>query len=199
VLAHDTCRPFSKGRAGTVLGEGGAMVVLETLEHARARGATIHAELIGVGMSSDAFHPVQPDKDGIARAIQAALNDAHLGPGDVDYINAHGTATTQNDPQETAAIHQVFGATARHLAVSSTKSMHGHTLGAASAMELIACILALEAQCAPPTMNYQEPDPLCDLDYVPNESRPMPIQVVLNHSFAFGGMNVVIALKRWRP
>lgn len=197
VLAHDTCRPFSKGRTGTVLGEGGAMAVLETLEHAEARGARIHAELIGVGMSSDAFHPVQPDKDGIARAIQAALNDARLAPDDVDYINAHGTATAQNDPQETAAVHQVFGAHARRLAVSSTKSMHGHTLGASSAMELTASILALQAQCAPPTMNYQEPDPLCDLDYVPNVSRSMPIQVVLSHSFAFGGMNVVIALKRW--
>ncbi len=199
VLAHDTCRPFSKGRTGTVLGEGGAMVILETLDHAQARGARIHAEVIGIGMSSDAFHAVQPDENGIARAIQGALNDARLAPDDVDYINAHGTATLQNDPQETAAIHQVFGAHAQSLAVSSTKSMHGHTLGASSALELTASVLALRAQCAPPTMNYQEPDPLCDLDYVPNEARPMPLRIVLSHSFAFGGMNVVIALRHWLP
>ena len=196
VLAGDTCRPFSKGRAGTVLGEGGAMFVLETLEHAQAREARIHAELLGFGMSSDATHAVQPDCDGIAYALQAALKDAQLAPEQVDYINAHGTATAQNDPTETAAVRQVFGAHADKLAMSSTKSMHGHLLGASAAIELMATLVALQAQCAPPTLNYQEPDPACDLDYVPNAARPMAIEVALSSSFAFGGMNVVLALGR---
>jgi nodulation protein E len=194
ILAGDTCRPFSKGRTGTVLGEGSGMVVLETLERARGRGARIHAELLGVGLSSDAFHAVQPECGGIARAIRAALDDARLRPEQVDYINAHGTATPQNDPVETAAIRQVFGAQADKLAVSSTKSLHGHTLGAASAIELVAAVVALQEQCAPPTANYLEPDPECDLDYVPNAARPLPMACALSHSFAFGGLNVVLAL-----
>ena len=194
VLSNDTCRPFSRKRTGTVLGEGSGMFVLETLDHARARGARIHAELIGLGMSSDACHAVQPDCDGIAFALQAALDDAQLAPEQVDYINAHGTATAQNDPTETAAIRQVFGSHAGKLAVSSTKSMHGHLLGASSAIELMATIVALQEQCAPPTLNYLEPDPDCDLDYVPNTARPMPMAVALSSSFAFGGMNVVLAL-----
>lgn len=194
VLAHDTCRPFSLGRGGTVLGEGGAAVVLETLEHATARGAPILAEVIGVGMSADAFHPVQPDSDGIARSIRGALDDAGIAPAEVDYINAHGTATQQNDPQECAAIRAVFGD--RLPAVSSTKSMHGHTLGAASAMELIACVLALRRQCAPPTINFEQADPACGIDCVPNQARPARIGIALNQSFAFGGMNVVMAIKR---
>lgn len=197
VLAPDTCRPFSLGRAGTVLGEGGAVVVLETFEHAQARGASILAEILGIGMSSDAFHAVQPSKDGIARAIAGALDDAGLAAEEIDYINAHGTATPQNDPAETQAIHDVFGEHAAMLAVSSTKSMHGHTLGASSAMELIACIIAFGEQWAPPTINFQEPDPLCDLDYVTEGARPMTIDRALNHSFAFGGLNVVVALGRW--
>ena len=197
VLAQDTCRPFSKDRTGTVLAEGGAMAIVETLEHAQARGAKIHAEILGFGMSSDAFHPIQPDETGIARAIQSALDDANLQPEQVDYINAHGTATPQNDPAESKAIRLVFGQHADRIAVSSTKSMHGHTLGAASAMELTACVMALQEQCAPPTMNYGTPDPECDLDYVPNAARRMPMQVALNHSCAFGGLNVVTAIRRW--
>jgi nodulation protein E len=196
VLAPDTCRPFSRNRSGTVLGEGGAVVVLEALEQAKARGAPILAEVIGVGLSADAFHPVQPDSEGIARSIRAALDDAGVAPAEVDYINAHGTATPQNDPQECAALKTVFGNRARTLAVSSTKSMHGHTLGAASAMELVASILALHRQCAPPTINFEEADPTCDIDCVPNEARPSKIDIALNQSFAFGGMNVVIVLKR---
>ena len=194
VLASDTCRPFSKGRGGTVLGEGGAMFVLETLEHAQARSARIHAEILGLGMSSDASHAVQPDCDGIAHALQAALKDAQLAPEQINYINAHGTATAQNDPTETAAVRQVFGAHADNVAMSSTKSMHGHLLGASAAIELMATLVAMQAQCAPPTLNYLEPDPACDLDYVPNAARPMPIEAALSSSFAFGGMNVVLAL-----
>jgi nodulation protein E len=197
VLAQDTCRPFSKDRTGTVLGEGGAFVVLETLSHAQARGARIHAELAGIGLSSDAFHPVQPDRKGIACAIRAALADAKVPPAEVDYINAHGTGTLQNDAEETAAIKEVFGENASRLAVSSTKSMHGHTLGAASAIELVACLAALAEQRVPPTANYREPDPACDLDYVPTTARARSVKVVLNHSFAFGGMNAVSVLKRW--
>jgi nodulation protein E len=197
VLAQDTCRPFSKDRTGTVLGEGGAFVVLETLSHAQARGARIHAELAGIGLSSDACHPVQPDRKGIARAIRAALADAGVSSAEVDYVNAHGTGTLQNDAEETAAIKEVFGENASRLAVSSTKSVHGHTLGAASAIELIACLAALAEQKVPPTANYREPDPACDLDYVVNTARARSVRAVLNHSFAFGGMNAVSVLKRW--
>jgi nodulation protein E len=194
VLAPDTCRPFSATRKGTVLGEGAAMVILETLDHARARGAPILAEVIGIGLASDAHHPVQPDRAGIVRTIRAALADAKIAPEAVDYINAHGTATKQNDIQESGAIAEVFGD--HRPAVSSTKSMHGHTLGASSAMELVATIQALHAQCAPPTANFEEADPECDLDLVANQARPMAIDVALSHSFAFGGLNVVLALKR---
>lgn len=197
VLAEDACRPFSKDRTGTVLGEGGAFVVLETLAHAEERGAPILAELAGIGLSSDAFHPVQPDSGGISRAIGAALADGKIAPEQVDYINAHGTGTLQNDVEESAAIRRVFGEHAVRLAVSSTKSMHGHTLGAASAIEMIACLAALAEQKVPPTANYRVPDPACDLDYVPNTARARDVNVVLNHSFAFGGMNAVVALKRW--
>lgn len=197
VLSNDTCRPFSRGRTGVVLGEGSGMFVLETLEHAKSRGANIHAELLGLGMSSDAFHAVQPNHDGIAYALQAALDDAHLTADRIDYINAHGTATIQNDLTETTAIHKVFNSHANTLAISSTKSMHGHLLGASSAIELLATIVALQEQCAPPTTNFLETDPSCDLDYVPNIARPMPIEVALSSTFAFGGLNVVLALSRW--
>lgn len=196
LLSKDTCRPFSQGRTGTVLGEGSGMFVLETLDHAQARGARIHAELLGLGMSSSAFHVIQPDCDSLALALQAALDDAQLTPDQVDYINAYGTATTHNDTTETAAMRQVFGSHADNLAISSTKSMHGHPLGASSAIELLATMVALQEQCAPPTLHYLGPDPACDLDYVPNTARPMPMAVALISSFAFGGMNVVLALGR---
>jgi nodulation protein E len=197
VMAKDTCRPFCRTRGGMVIGEGAGTLILETLEHAQARGARIYAELIGFGMSADAHNLIQPLAEGAARAMRAALDDAGVSPDAVDYINAHGTATAQNDPTETAAIHAVFGSHAKRLAVSSTKSMHGHTLGASSALEAIAAIVALNNQTAPPTANFREPDPQCDLDYVPNTARPMHIEVALSNSFAFGGLNTALLFRRY--
>ncbi|RJR21058.1 MAG: beta-ketoacyl-[acyl-carrier-protein] synthase family protein [Nitrospiraceae bacterium] len=197
VMAKDTCRPFCRTRGGMVIGEGAGTLVLETLEHAQARGAKIYAELAGFGMSADAHNLIQPLADGAARAMRAALDDAGLSPDAVDYINAHGTATAQNDPTETEAIHAVFGRHAKKLAVSSTKSMHGHTLGASSALEAIASIVGLNEQTAPPTANFREPDPQCDLDYVPNTARPMPINAALSNSFAFGGLNTSLLFRRY--
>jgi len=198
VVSSTICRPFSKDRSGMILGEGSGTIILETLEHAQSRGAKIYAEILGFGMSSDAGNIVQPSSDGAARAMKAALKDTQLNPEDVQYINAHGTGTPQNDPSETAAIREVFGSYADKLAVSSTKSMHGHALGAAAALETIAVVSALERQAAPPTMNYTEADPKCDLDYVPNKARPMEIEVALNNSFAFGGLNAALVFKRFR-
>ena len=197
VLADDTCRPFSKGRRGLVLGEGAGVFVLETLAHAQARGAVILAELAGAGMSADAADIVMPDASGAARAMRAALAQAGLAPQDVGYINAHGTGTQVNDPTETRAIKAVFGDHAQRLAVSSTKSMHGHALGAGGAIELVAVIGALRDGVLPPTINYLGPDPECDLDVVPNESRDRPVSAALSNSFAFGGLNAVLALRRW--
>lgn len=197
VVSPDTCRPFSKDRTGMVLGEGAAMVVLEPLEAARARGASIHAEIIGFGMSSDASHITQPSADGAARAMRATLCDAGIAPEQIGYINAHGTGTRANDVTETTAIRAVFGAHAGHLAVSSTKSMHGHALGAAGALEALAAILALRDGFLPPTANYNEPDPECDLDVVPNRARPAEIECALSNSFAFGGLNAVLAFRRF--
>ncbi|NUS39966.1 MAG: beta-ketoacyl-[acyl-carrier-protein] synthase family protein [Lysobacter sp.] len=196
VVADDTCRPFSAQRRGLVLGEGAGMFVLESLEHARARGATVLAELAGFGCNADAGDIVAPSAEGAAGAMQLALRDAGLEPGDVDYINAHGTGTPLNDPTETRAIRQVFGAHADALAVSSTKAVHGHALGAAGALELVAAIGALREQIAPPTGNFTTPDPACDLDYVPNAARAMTVRAVLSNSFAFGGLNAVLALAR---
>jgi nodulation protein E len=198
VTAKDSCRPFSADRGGMVVGEGGATLVLETLPHAQARGARIYAELTGFGMSADAGNIVQPARSGAVSALRAALRDAGLAPDAVQYINAHGTGTPQNDPTETAAIREVFGAHADRLAVSSTKSMHGHLLGAGAAIEALATTLALTEQVAPATMNFGEPDPACDLDYVPNEARPMRIDNALSNSFAFGGLNTVLAFSRFR-
>ncbi len=192
VVSPDTCRPFSRDRHGMILGEGGAMLVLEPLEAARARGATIYAEVVGFGMSSDASHITQPSATGAARAMQAALCDAHITRERIGYINAHGTATQSNDPTETAAIRQVFGCYADRLAVSSTKSMHGHALGAAGALEATAAILALRDSLLPPTANYNEPDPECDLDVIPNCARRAQIEYALSNSFAFGGLNAVL-------
>jgi nodulation protein E len=196
VLAPDTCRPFSINRRGLVLGEGAAMFVLETFESAQARGATILAELTGVGMSADAGDIAAPSDTGAAAAMQAALKDASMQPSDIDYINAHGTGTAANDCTETRAIHRVFGEHARKLAVSSTKPMHGHALGAAGALELVAVIGALRDGIVPPTLNYLGPDPACDLDYVPHEARAMPVRAALSNSFAFGGLNAVVALRQ---
>jgi nodulation protein E len=196
VLADDTCRPFCRQRRGLVLGEGAGMLVLEDFDRARARGAEILAEFAGAGMSADAGDIVLPSDTGAARAITAALKDARLEPADIDYINAHGTATPANDPTETRAIHAAFGAHARHLAVSSTKSVHGHALGAAGALEIVAALGALREGVIPPTANFIDPDPECDLDCVPNTAREMPVRSVLSNAFAFGGLNAVVALKR---
>jgi nodulation protein E len=196
VLADDTCRPFSKQRRGLVLGEGAAVFVLETLERANARGATILAELAGAGMSADAGDIVFPSERGAAMAMRRALDDAGLAPDAIDYINAHGTATPANDPTETRAIRRTFGAHADALAVSSTKSMHGHALGAAGAIELVATIGALRDGLVPPTANFVDPDPECDLDYVPNTAREIEVRAALSNSFAFGGLNAVLALRR---
>jgi nodulation protein E len=196
VVADDTCRPFSANRRGLVLGEGAAIFVLESLEHAQARGATILAELAGTGMSADASDIVMPSAEGAATAMRLALAEAELNPQDVDYINAHGTGTQANDVTETRAIRLAFGAYADRLAVSSTKSMHGHALGASGALELVAAIGALREGVVPPTANLDKVDPACDLDYVPNTAREMPVRAVLSNSFAFGGLNAVLALKR---
>ena len=196
VMAPDTCRPFSLGRKGMVLGEGAAVMVIESRERALARGATIIAEIIGFGTTSDASDIVMPALDGAAGAIAACLDDAKLAPEQVDYVNAHGTGTAANDITETKALHNVFGAHAKKLAVSSTKSMHGHTLGAAGAIELAATIAAMQGGFIPPTANYIEPDPQCDLDYVPNEARSGAINVAISNSFAFGGHNAVVAVRR---
>ena len=196
VVSPDTCRPFSKDRTGMILGEGGAMLVLEPLEAARARGARIHAEIVGFGMSSDACHITQPSADGAARAMRAAVCDAHLMPEAIGYINAHGTGTTANDVTETSAVRAIFGPHANRLAVSSTKSMHGHALGAAGALEAMAAIIALRDGFLPPTASYTEPDPECDLDVVPNASRPVQGEYALSNSFAFGGLNAVLAFRR---
>lgn len=195
VVSPDTCRPFSKDRNGMILGEGGAMLVLEPLEAARARGARIHAEIVGFGMSSDASHITQPSADGAARAMRAAICDARLMPEAIGYINAHGTGTIANDVTETSAVRSVFGAHAERLAISSTKSMHGHALGAAGALEAMAAIVALRDGFLPPTANYNEPDPNCDLDVVPNVSRSDQVEYALSNSFAFGGLNAVLAFR----
>jgi nodulation protein E len=196
VVSPDTCRPFSKERRGLILGEGGAMLVLETLEAAQARGAKIYAEIAGFGMSSDAFHITQPSSDGAARAMRLAMQDAGLRPEQIGYINAHGTATPANDSTETQTIRKALGAHAEKVVVSSTKSMHGHTLGAAGAVEAVATALALQCGIIPPTANYTTPDPACDLDVVPNFARTLQVEAALSNSFAFGGLNAVLALKR---
>jgi nodulation protein E len=195
-VSPDTCRPFSKDRRGMVLGEGAGMVVLEPLDAARARGAHIYAEIAGLGMSADAGHITQPSREGAARSIVAALRDAGIGPEAIGYINAHGTGTLANDSTETAAIREVFGAHADRLAVSSTKSMHGHALGAAAALECVATALALDSGVLPPTANFNERDPECDLDVIPNCARTQQVEWALSNSFAFGGLNAVLALRK---
>jgi nodulation protein E len=196
VVSPETCRPFSKDRRGMILGEGAAMFVLEPLEAAQARGAPIHAELVGFGMSADACHITQPSAEGAARAMRAALRDAQLEPEQIGYINAHGTATPANDVTETSAIRSVFGAHADRLPVSSTKSMHGHALGAAAALECLAATLALRDGILPPTANFTEPDPDCDLDVIPNQARHVQVEYALSNSFAFGGLNAVLVLRK---
>jgi len=185
-------RPFDLDRDGFVMGEGAATLILEEREHALARGATIYAELVGYGMSADGYHITlpRPGGGGAARAMQNALDDAGISAGDIDYINAHGTSTQANDSTETAAIKTVFGDAAYTTPVSSTKSMTGHLLGGAGALESLVCILAIRDGKVPPTINYETPDPECDLDYVPNEARDVPVRMAMTNSFGFGGHNV---------
>lgn len=197
VVSNDTCRPFCKDHSGMVLGEGSGMLVLESEQHAVQRDTRIYAELAGCGMTSDAGHITRPDVDGIAHAISNALKDAGLAADTVDYVNAHGTGTPASDQAETEALHRVFGAHAKALAVSSTKSMHGHALGAASALELIATVLSIRNNLIPPTANFTEPGEGCDLDYVPNRARAQRIDIAVSNAFAFGGSNAVLALKTW--
>src|SRR5881392_1748056 len=192
----EASRPFDKERDGFVLSEGAGIVVLEELEHARRRGSHVYAELAGYAVTADAHHPTAASIDGPAQAMALALADAGVAPEQVDYINAHGTSTPLNDLNETRAIKHVFEAHAYRLSVSSTKSMTGHLLGAAGAVEAIATVLALEHGLLPPTINYTSPDPECDLDYVPNQSRHRNIGVAVSNSFGFGGVNVSLVLKR---
>jgi nodulation protein E len=192
VLSPQGCFPFSKNRNGTVLGEGAGILILEEYEHAKRRGAKILAELAGYGMTSDSKDMVNPDVEGPREAMRLALKDANIGPEQIDYLNAHGTATAINDKNETNAIKEVFGKHAYKLAVSSTKSMHGHPLGAGGGIEAVACIKAMEENILPPTMGLSEPDPDCDLDYVPNAARKADVNYVMSNSFAFGGLNAVL-------
>jgi len=196
VVSPETCRPFSKDRKGMILGEGAGILVLEPWEAARARGARIHAEIVGFGMSADACHITQPSAEGAARAMRAVLRDAALAPEQIGYINAHGTATPANDATETSAIRAVFGKHTKDLPVSSTKSMHGHALGAAGALECLAAVLALRDGVLPPTANFTAPDPECDLDVVPNQARAAQVEYAISNSFAFGGLNAVLALRK---
>ncbi len=192
-------RPFDKDRDGFVIGEGAGILVLEELETARRRGAVIYAELCGYGTTGDAFHETQPDPTGAAgtACMQMAIREAGIDPSAIGYINAHGTSTHYNDMTETKVIHQVFGAHVGKLAVSSTKSMTGHTLGAAGAIEAVAAILALRDGVLPPTINYTTPDPECDLDYVPNQARRVQVQYALSNNLGFGGHNASLVFKRW--
>jgi len=194
-------RPFDAERDGFVCGEGAGIMVLESLEHASRRGARIYAEIVGYGMTGDAHHMTAPDPegDGAARAMDAALRDAEVDPSAVGYINAHGTSTPYNDKFETIAIKRVFGEHARTLAVSSTKSMTGHLLGAAGGIEAIATTFAIHRGMLPPTINYEKPDPDCDLDYVPNHARQQEVEVALSNAFGFGGTNATLAFRKFRP
>lgn len=192
VLSPDGLFPFCKGRNGTVLSEGAGMLALEELEHAKERGATILAELVGYGMTSDAADMVNPSLEGTSTAMKLALDDAGLAPGDIDHINAHATATTANDVNETRAIRKVFGKSADNISISGTKSMHGHCLGAGGGVEAVAVIKAMNENIVPPTIGFDEPDPECDLDYTPNKARKREITYAMSNSFAFGGLNAVL-------
>ena len=197
VIAPEPCRPFSADRAGLSIGEGTGIFVLETEEHAKARGATIIAELAGCGMTGDASDIVAPGVEGPANAMAECLIDAGLRPEDIDYINAHGTATKANDVIETQAIRRAFGVAADRLSVSSTKSMHAHCMGASGAVELIACIGAVRENIVPPTISYRQPDPECDLDITPNVAKQREVRAAMSNSFAFGGTNAVLCVRKY--
>lgn len=196
VVSSDTCRPFSRDRSGMVLGEGGAILILEEMEKAKKRGAKIYAEIAGFGMTADAHHITMPSLDGPVRAIRGALKDASLDPEGVGYVNAHGTATAANDVMESKAVNEVFGEHSKKVAVSSTKSMHGHTLGAAGAIEAVATTLAIDRGILPPNANFNEPDPECDVDVIANEAREVKVDAAVSNSFAFGGLNAVLVFRR---
>ncbi|MEM9434032.1 MAG: beta-ketoacyl-[acyl-carrier-protein] synthase family protein [Pseudomonadota bacterium] len=195
VMSKDACRPFSANRNGMVQGEGAAIFVFEEYEHAKARGAEILAEVVGFAMSSDAADIVMPSKHGAARAIEGALRDGGISPDEVGYINAHGTGTAANDKTECAAVADVFGAHADKLMISSTKSMHGHVIGGTGAIEALACVMAVRDGIIAPTIGYEEPDPECALDVVPNDARDAEVSVALSNAFAFGGLNAVLAFR----
>ncbi|MCP5089011.1 MAG: beta-ketoacyl-[acyl-carrier-protein] synthase family protein [Rhodobacteraceae bacterium] len=195
VMSKDGCRPFCASRNGMVQGEGAAVFVFEDLDHARARGADILAEVVGFAMTSDASDIVMPSQNGAARAIGGALRDAGLNPQDVGYINAHGTGTTANDKTECAAVREAFGDAANSVMISSTKSMHGHLIGGTGAVELLACIAAVRDGVIAPTINYETPDPACNLDVVPNLARQQKVEAAISNAFAFGGLNAVLAIR----
>ena len=200
-VTPDTIRPFDKNRKGTIFSEGAGVLVLETLESAEQRGVTIHAEVLGHAMNNDAFHMTAPDRKGrgIQAVMESALADAGVAPEEVDYINAHGTGTPYNDRIETAGIKAVLGEHAANVPVVSVKSEMGHTMGAAGALEAICCVMTLQDQIIPPTINLEEPDPDCDLDYVPGQSRQHEVRTILNNSYGFGGTNAAIVLRRFEP
>jgi 3-oxoacyl-(acyl-carrier-protein) synthase len=199
-LDEDRCRPFDLNRKGLSLGEGAAFLVIEEAGHAVRRGAKVYAEILGYGLTGDGHHMTAPDPDGAGalRAMEEALQDSRVRPEDVQYINAHGTATFANDLAETKAIKNLFGERARKIPVSAIKSMVGHCLGAAGAVEAVATILSIRGGRIPPTINYQTPDPECDLDYVPNHSRTATVEIALSNSFAFGGNNTALVFGKWK-
>lgn len=198
VVSPDTCRPFSKDRTGMILGEGAAMFVIESLERAQARGAKIIAEIVGFGMSADAHHLTMPLANGAAKAMRQALEDGNVAVEEVGYANAHGTATQANDTMEAEALGIVFGEHVKNVAVSSTKSMHGHALGAAGAIEAAATVLGLRNKLLPPTANFTEIDPQCNVDVIANKARPADVDAAISSSFAFGGLNAVLAFRSWQ-
>ncbi len=198
-VASEKCQPFDKNRKGMMVAEGAGILIIESLEHAVHRGAEIYAEILGYGLSCDAYHMTTPMIDGIAKCMEKAIEDANITKDDIDYISAHGTGTQANDKTEVAAIKMFFGPRYKEIPVSSIKSMLGHTLGAASALEAITCTLAIMHDIVPPTINYETPDPACDIDCVPNVSRKHNISVALNNSYAFGGNNASVVLKKYIP
>jgi 3-oxoacyl-[acyl-carrier-protein] synthase II len=198
-VAPEKCQPFDKNRRGMMVAEGAGILIIESLEHAVGRNARIYAEISGYGLSCDAQHMTLPSVEGVSRCMIQALRETGTGIDEVDYISAHGTGTPANDKTECAAIHEVFGPRARHVPVSSIKSMLGHTMGAASALEAIACALTVKNNVIPPTINYETPDPECDIDCVPNQARKQKVNVALNNSYAFGGNNASLVLRKYIP
>lgn len=196
-MAPEKCQPFDKNRKGMMLGEGAAILVLESLDSALKRKANIYAEILGYGLSCDAYHMTQPSEEGISKCMTKAMDEAKISIDDVDYISAHGTGTLQNDKTETAAIKKVFGKKYKKIPVSSIKSMLGHTMGAAAAIEAVACCLALKEGILPPTINYETPDPECDIDCIPNKARKQKVNIVLNNAYAFGGNNACLVIKKY--